>query len=61
MLADAATVVVDTVASRRATFTRSNVLAEALRQLHGIRFTTPRSGPLRPSAWPCWPWMDPCN
>ena len=41
MLRDAATVVVDAVAARRATFTRSNVLAEALRQLHGVRFTTP--------------------
>jgi conjugative relaxase-like TrwC/TraI family protein len=41
MLKDAATVVVDAVAVRRATFTRSNVLAEALRQLHGVRFTTP--------------------
>ncbi|MFC8501205.1 MobF family relaxase [Pedococcus sp. NPDC057267] len=41
MLRDAAWVVVDAVATRRATFTRSNVLAEALRQLHGIRFTTP--------------------
>jgi conjugative relaxase-like TrwC/TraI family protein len=41
MLRDAATVVVAAVATRRATFTRSNVLAEALRQLHGIRFTTP--------------------
>jgi hypothetical protein len=41
MLKDAATVVVDGVAARRATFTRSNVLAEALRQLHGVRFTTP--------------------
>lgn len=41
MLKDAATVVVDAVAARRATFTRSNVLAEALRQLHGVRFTTP--------------------
>ncbi|SDP18324.1 conjugative relaxase domain-containing protein, TrwC/TraI family [Pedococcus dokdonensis] len=41
MLKDAATVVVDAVAARRATFTRSNVLAEALRQLHGVRFATP--------------------
>ena len=41
MLRDAATVVVDVVATRSATFTRSNVLAEALRQLHGLRFTTP--------------------
>jgi conjugative relaxase-like TrwC/TraI family protein len=41
MLADAATVVVDQVAGRRATFTRSNVLAEALRQLHGVRFAIP--------------------
>jgi conjugative relaxase-like TrwC/TraI family protein len=41
MLADAATVVVEAVSARRATFTRSNALAEALRQLHGVRFTTP--------------------
>lgn len=41
MLKDAATMVVDEVAARRATFTRSNVLAEALRQLHGVRFATP--------------------
>ena len=31
----------DAVAGRRSTFTRSNVLAEALRQLHGVRFATP--------------------
>ena len=41
MLKDAATVVVDAVSARRATFTRSNVLAEAVRQLHGVRFATP--------------------
>jgi hypothetical protein len=41
MLKDAATVLVDAVGTRRATFTRSNVLAEALRQLHGVRFTAP--------------------
>ncbi|KRF26098.1 TrwC relaxase [Phycicoccus sp. Soil803] len=41
MLKDAAVVVVDAVAARRATFSRSNVLAEALRQLHGVRFAAP--------------------
>jgi conjugative relaxase-like TrwC/TraI family protein len=41
MLRDAATVVVDAVAARRATFTRSNVLAEVFRQLHGVRFAHP--------------------
>lgn len=41
MLKDAATVIVDAVAARRATFTRSNVLAEALRQLQGVCFTSP--------------------
>jgi len=30
----------NTVADKRATFTRSNVFAEALRQLHGVRFAT---------------------
>ena len=42
MLKDAANIVVDAVSARRATFTRSNILAEALRQLHGVRFTTPQ-------------------
>jgi hypothetical protein len=41
MLKDAATVVVHEVSARRATFTRSNVLAETLRQLHGVQFTSP--------------------
>jgi hypothetical protein len=41
MLEGAAAVVVDVVSTRRATFTRSNILAEALRQLHGIRFAAP--------------------
>ena len=30
-----------TVNEKRATFSRSNILAEALRQLHGVRFATP--------------------
>ncbi len=40
MLTDVGRVAVDTVAGRRATFTRSNVFAEVLRQLAGIRFAT---------------------
>ena len=41
MLADAATVALDHVAAKRATFTRANVLAEVLRQVAGVRFVTP--------------------
>ena len=41
MLADLAAVTLNTVGSKRATFTRANLLAEAARQLHGARFTTP--------------------
>jgi conjugative relaxase-like TrwC/TraI family protein len=41
ILADAATLVVAKVADRRATFTRANLLPEAHRQLHGVRFATP--------------------
>ena len=41
MLADLARVVLDTVAAKRATFAETHVLAEAHRQLHGARFTTP--------------------
>ncbi|AXG14489.1 TrwC relaxase [Intrasporangium calvum] len=41
MLVDAATVALDHVAAKRATFTRANVLAEALRQVAGVRFVTP--------------------
>jgi conjugative relaxase-like TrwC/TraI family protein len=40
MLRELAAVAVAAVADKRATFTRSNVLAEVLRQLHGVRFTT---------------------
>jgi conjugative relaxase-like TrwC/TraI family protein len=40
MLTAVAALALTTVADKRATFTRSNVLAEALRQLHGIRFAT---------------------
>jgi conjugative relaxase-like TrwC/TraI family protein len=40
MLDEVARVAVDTVAGKRATFTRSNVFAEVLRQLHGVRFVT---------------------
>jgi conjugative relaxase-like TrwC/TraI family protein len=40
MLAEAAKVAVHTVAEKRATFARSNVFAEVLRQFHGVRFTT---------------------
>ena len=41
ILADAAGVSVQRVAERRATFSRSNVLAEVHRQLHGVRFVSP--------------------
>lgn len=41
ILADAATLVVDKVADKRATFTRANLLAESHRQLHGVRFAAP--------------------
>ena len=40
MLADLAGITLATVGSKRATFTRANLLAEAARQLHGARFTT---------------------
>jgi conjugative relaxase-like TrwC/TraI family protein len=40
MLAGVGKVAVDTVAGKRATFTRSNVFAEVLRQLHGVRFAS---------------------
>ncbi len=42
ILADTAAVAVQTVAERRATFTRANLLAEVHRQLHGVRFATPQ-------------------
>ncbi|MFW5473141.1 MobF family relaxase [Knoellia sp. CPCC 206450] len=41
ILADAASLVLAKVADKRATFTRANLLAEAHRQLHGVRFATP--------------------
>ena len=41
ILADAAAVAVQTVAERRATFSRANLLAEVHRQLHGVRFASP--------------------
>ena len=41
MLDDLAAVTLNTVGSRRATFTPANLLAEAARQLHGARFATP--------------------
>jgi conjugative relaxase-like TrwC/TraI family protein len=41
ILRDAGRVAVHTVNDKRATFSRSNILAEALRQLHGVRFATP--------------------
>ena len=41
MLRDLATVVLTKVADKRATFTRANLLAETLRDLHGVRFATP--------------------
>ncbi len=41
ILTDAASVAQQAVCSRRATFTRHNVTAEALRLLHGVRFASP--------------------
>lgn len=41
ILADAARAARDAVSSRRATFGRHNVMAEALRVLHGVRFASP--------------------
>jgi conjugative relaxase-like TrwC/TraI family protein len=41
MLADAAQAVVNSVAERRATFSRSNLLDDAHRLLHGVRFADP--------------------
>jgi hypothetical protein len=41
MLADAAQAVVNSVAERRATFSRSNLLDDAHRLLHGVRFDAP--------------------
>ncbi|WP_404385257.1 relaxase domain-containing protein [Knoellia locipacati] len=38
---DVAKVVLAKVADKRATFTRANLFAEALRELHGVRFATP--------------------
>jgi hypothetical protein len=38
MLGEAAKVAVHTVAEKRATFARSNIFAEVLRQFHGVRF-----------------------
>ena len=41
ILADAAGVAVHTVAERRSTFGRANILAEVHRQLQGVRFASP--------------------
>lgn len=41
ILADAARAARDAVSSRRPTFTRHNLTAEALRLLHGVRFVSP--------------------
>jgi len=41
ILADAAGAAVQTVAERRPTFSRANLLAEVHRQLHGVRFASP--------------------
>ena len=41
LLRDVAAVVLAKVADKRATFTRANLLAETLRELHGLRFATP--------------------
>jgi conjugative relaxase-like TrwC/TraI family protein len=40
MLTEAAKVALHTVAEKRATFARSNVFAEVLRQFHGVRFAS---------------------
>lgn len=42
ILRDAATVVLTKVADKRSTFTRANLLAEAHRELQGVRFTAPK-------------------
>jgi conjugative relaxase-like TrwC/TraI family protein len=41
MLREIARVALDTVATKRATFSHANVLAEVHRQLHGVRFADP--------------------
>ncbi len=41
MLTDLGKVAIDTVAGKRATFSRANMFAEVLRQLHGVRFASP--------------------
>lgn len=41
ILADAARAAVDAVSTRKSTFSRWNVAAEALRILHGVRFSSP--------------------
>lgn len=41
MLAEVASIAVDTVATKRATFSQANVFAEVLRQVHGVRFASP--------------------
>ncbi|WP_330474620.1 MobF family relaxase [Terrabacter sp. C0L_2] len=41
MLDDAAQVALEVVSGKRSTFTRANVFAEVLRQIHGVRFASP--------------------
>ena len=41
MLGEVGAIAVDVVAEKRATFSRANILAEVLRQLHGVRFASP--------------------
>jgi conjugative relaxase-like TrwC/TraI family protein len=41
ILRDVARLALDAVATKRATFTHANVLAEVHRQLHGVRFSSP--------------------
>ncbi len=41
MLEDAARVSLEVVSGKRSTFTRANVFAEVLRQIHGVRFASP--------------------
>ncbi|MGO4664442.1 MobF family relaxase [Terrabacter sp. 2TAF16] len=41
ILKDAARVSAEVVSGKRATFTRANIFAEVLRQIHGVRFASP--------------------
>ena len=67
ILADAASAVVASVAERRATFSRANLLDEAHRILHGVRFADPderspsrSASPISPSTSRCSSPRRPC-